>query len=371
MTMHGMFWRFPGDFSAENAGAITPRGSYLKVIGDFTKWGDALVFGCDDSAANEFLNKRSAKGKIEAAGQANSNLWFTPADKPDHTGPTTAAGAIWLRENLKKGTVSDPFLFQGWDNRCAWITNGSDTAAEICFETDADGKGFWKQIRKITVEAGSSCFVPFSGKDNGIWLRARTDGDVSDFSIQMVYAQKETRTSEPDPMFNGLAEIEKGSVQGSLLYSLGKGRRSLGILSDIDGEKVFYEADSTMHIAQVADSAMTAFMTEKFTVPENVISIDSCSVLVTDDKGRRWRLPEGHENYDRLCTDGSLRICREVVTERDLFSCHGTFYELPAENAEGYAKIRPVGRNPSPQEMAADGPAGTQIRESSQPELSR
>lgn len=37
-----------------------------------------------------------------------------------------------------------------------------------------------------------------------------------------------------------------------------------------------------------------------------------------------------------------LRICREVATERDLFSCMGTFYELPAENADGYAKIRPV-----------------------------
>jgi hypothetical protein len=37
-----------------------------------------------------------------------------------------------------------------------------------------------------------------------------------------------------------------------------------------------------------------------------------------------------------------LRICREVATERDLFNCHGTFYELPAENADGYAKIRPV-----------------------------
>ena len=33
---------------------------------------------------------------------------------------------------------------------------------------------------------------------------------------------------------------------------------------------------------------------------------------------------------------------REVATERDLFNAHGTFYELPAENAGGFAKIRPV-----------------------------
>ncbi|MDP6504340.1 MAG: hypothetical protein QF886_12030, partial [Planctomycetota bacterium] len=39
---------------------------------------------------------------------------------------------------------------------------------------------------------------------------------------------------------------------------------------------------------------------------------------------------------------GVPRICREVATERDLFDCHGTFYELPARNAQGFAKIRPI-----------------------------
>jgi hypothetical protein len=28
------------------------------VIGDFTRWNNGLVFGCDDSAQKEFLNKR-------------------------------------------------------------------------------------------------------------------------------------------------------------------------------------------------------------------------------------------------------------------------------------------------------------------------
>ncbi|HRX55363.1 MAG TPA: hypothetical protein P5016_12655, partial [Verrucomicrobiales bacterium] len=39
---------------------------------------------------------------------------------------------------------------------------------------------------------------------------------------------------------------------------------------------------------------------------------------------------------------GGERLCREVSTERDLFNCHGTFYELPAENAGGFARVRPV-----------------------------
>jgi len=38
----------------------------------------------------------------------------------------------------------------------------------------------------------------------------------------------------------------------------------------------------------------------------------------------------------------TARVCREVATERDLFNLHGTFFELPARNAGGFAKIRPV-----------------------------
>ena len=47
-----------------------------------------------------------------------------------------------------------------------------------------------------------------------------------------------------------------------------------------------------------------------------------------------------------LINTAQLRLSREVATERDLFNCHGTFYELPAENADGFAKIRPVASHP-------------------------
>ena len=65
-------------------------------------------------------------------------------------------------------------------------------------------------------------------------------------------------------------------------------------------------------------------------------------MLVEDDTGRRWRLPRGDAAFDAPGALGPERVDREVCTERDLFNCHGTFYELPAENAGGFAKIRPV-----------------------------
>ncbi len=45
MTMHGMFWKFPQKFGKNNNAGITPLSAYLKVIGDFTRWNDRLVFG--------------------------------------------------------------------------------------------------------------------------------------------------------------------------------------------------------------------------------------------------------------------------------------------------------------------------------------
>lgn len=110
MTMHGMFWHFPATFTADHSAGIRPRSAYLKVIGDFARWNDQLVFGCDDSAQKEFLNKRKAKGNIEGPGQSNSNLWFTSVSKPDELGPATAEGAVWVKENVKAGAYSEPFL---------------------------------------------------------------------------------------------------------------------------------------------------------------------------------------------------------------------------------------------------------------------
>lgn len=139
MTMHGLFWRFPKLFTADNSAGIRPRSSYLKVIGDFARWNDELVFGCDDSAQKEFLNKRKAKGNIEGPGQSNSNLWFTSLTKPDELGPATVDGAIWEKEDVQANVYSDPYMFAGWEQRCCWLQN--DGKQDITFTFEIDQKG--------------------------------------------------------------------------------------------------------------------------------------------------------------------------------------------------------------------------------------
>ena len=341
MTMHGMFWRFPQTFTSANTAGITPRGAYLKVIADFANWNGRLVFGCDDSAQSEFLNKRKQKGNIGGPGQSHSNIWFGDMSTPDNVGPTTAGGSIWLKEDIKAGVASEPFLFNGWDNRCAWIANRSNKPAVITFEVDKKGDNNWSELRKVEVGAQTSIFVPFETTDQGEWIRATSNADIN-ADLTFVLAEKETRTTEPDAIFNGLATIKQAGDSEGLMYGLPDNRRALGILATTANGKSYYELDGAMKLQAKDDAEMAEYIADKFAIPEDVVEIDKGSILIVDAKDRRWRLPLGHDKYNEMISAEKLRLCREVATERDLFSCHGTFYELPAENADGYAKIRPV-----------------------------
>jgi len=60
------------------------------------------------------------------------------------------------------------------------------------------------------------------------------------------------------------------------------------------------------------------------------------------EQGKRWRLPRGHADFDGKSPHGLVRVDREICTERDLLNAGGTFFEFPAENAGGIAKVRPV-----------------------------
>ena len=52
MTMHGTFWRFPRAFTPARSAGIAPRSNYLKVVADFTRWGDRVVLGCEIGRAH-------------------------------------------------------------------------------------------------------------------------------------------------------------------------------------------------------------------------------------------------------------------------------------------------------------------------------
>jgi hypothetical protein len=309
MTMHGAFWSFPKTFSAENTSGIRARSAYMKVIGDFARWNDRLVFGCDDSAKSEFLNKRKVKGKIDSVGQSQSNLWFTSPDTPSKLGPAHASGAIWLHDSVKAGDLSDPFLIAGWKHRSAW------------------------HIDHVT---GESKRVEITGDDE--WLRVKAEKDCKDFSLLITLSNGDSRENTADPIFDGIARIDDENATTGLFRPRGENKRTLSFATK-DG---YYEMGADSVLKRVEDTAAKAFVEKAVAIPRNVITLDKSSVLVVDDRGRRWRLPRASKAYDTATNAGELRVCREVATERDMLSACGTFFELPAENADGFAKIRPI-----------------------------
>lgn len=346
MTMHGMFWRFPKDFSTQKTAGIRPRSAYLKVIGDFTRWNDQLVFGCDDSAQKEFLNKRKQKGGIEGPGQSNSNLWFTSLDKPDNLGPITASGAVWINEEVKAGQISEPMLFSGWYDRIAWVKNQGKSKTDFVFQVDKNGTSNWETIKTVTVKGGTSSRIDFRKEEKGEWIRVKTLSDTK-ATVSFNYATQDYRDKNNKELFKGFATVNDINSNGGLLYGLGNNRKVLGVSAmTFDGENTietgYYELDEMLNLIPKVDSETNDFIKERFAIPQNVVEVQESSVLITDDKDRRWRLPLGDKAYQRLTDNARLRICREVATERDLFNCCGTFYELPAENADGFAKIRPI-----------------------------
>jgi hypothetical protein len=335
MTMHGAFWRFPRTFSAANTGGIRVRSAYLKVIGDFCRWQDRLVFGCDDTAKSEFLNKRKVKGGIAGPGQSQSNLWFTDTSTPDKLGPAHASGALWLREPVRAGESSEPFLVAGWSLGSVWLINHGKTEAN-----------FESPLGTVAVAPGASRRLELKGGQE--WIQFKALSDAEEVSVVFTLSNADLRVSEPDAAFGALVPVESPARHsGGLLWVRGEDRRSLAFRAQqLQGEEAndsgLYELDEHLSLKAIEDPVLEDAMKSDVAIPENVISADASSVLVVDDRGRRWRLPKHTDAYDAPTEAGLLRICREVSTERDVFSAYGTFYELPAENADGFAKIRPV-----------------------------
>lgn len=338
MTMHGMFWKFPKNFGTKTSGGIRPRSTYLKVVGDFCRWKDRIVFGCDDTAKSEFLNKRPAKGILAAPGQSQSNLWFTDPAMLDHFGPVIARGGVWLNEPIKSDTPSEAFLIAGFTRRSLFLKHDSNETVSFHLEVDEKGDEDWKKIRSIKVPRNEAQWVELGDAIQGEWIRLRADRDCTNATAWFLYSDKDNRSVENDPLFDGLARRESKKFQGGYLRTRGGNKKTLGLLTANPGGSA-YELDAELHLVRNDDPELKKELIGVTDIPEGILQYDKASAIYKDSEGRSWRLPR----LDESIADGvNQRIARETCTERDLFNCGGTFYELPAENAGGITKVRPI-----------------------------
>ncbi|NWK55256.1 discoidin domain-containing protein [Verrucomicrobiaceae bacterium N1E253] len=480
-TMHGTFWRFPPTFSTANSAGIVPRSNYLKVIGDFCKWNDRIVFGCDDSAKAEFLNTRTYKAKHGAARQSNSNLWFVEPTQLDTLGPLIGRGSVWLRDDVKANVASDPYLFSGYDYRQLCLTHSSSSPVTFTLEVDKEGTGKWTTLRNITVGSNGSAIHQFTAEEIGEWIRLTADQNATGVSAHFQFRNRDLRPAINDSLFDGIATLEKTATTTGVMRSLAYDK--LGIALTDGG---YYELNPQMEFTKVNDAKQAAALIKAVKQPAKAFRVDAASVILEED-GQRYRFPksdrytspssppvklenlaagakvvassthqtdfaaanivdgktgedsrwiskqsgekwveidlgetkqfrsiqiitgwkrEANYSVDNIAvqtkvdgawetlpgaeirdnqsieitinlpkpvsaqelrlvstdqrhvriyevalynqilqpavTESLARVCREVATERDLLNLHGTFYELPARNAQGVAKVRPV-----------------------------
>ena len=346
MTMHGTFWRFPKTFTSHASAGIRPLSNTVKVVGDFCRWGDWVVLGCDDSAKAEFYNKRRAKGAIRGPGQSNSNLWFLRPEQLAALGPAIGRGALWFDEAVKAGVPTDPYLLDGYDRRALWLAHRGDAPLAVTIEVDRQGNGAWEKAGTVAVPPGRAIRHDLAGL-RGAWLRLTADRDTPGVTAFFQYANRDPRGTEPDARFAGLARVGDAQALGGLPYVRGNRLGTLGLAAmkagkDGPEDVGFYELTADLALRRLPDSPDWAKANYAIPADGTGVSVDAASALLVDDKGRRWRLPKASPAYDRPGPLGPARVCREVCTERDLLNLCGLFYELPAENAGGFAKIRPI-----------------------------
>ena len=284
-TMHGTFWKFPADFAPGHAQGLRPRSTYLKVIGDFCRWNDRVVFGCDDHAKSEFLNVRALKGKRPTARPSESNLWFVEPARLDDLGPREGRGAVWSGDAVVAGQASDPFLFAGYDRRWLWLT----VAAEV--QVDREGHGEWTTWK--TLAPGGYDLGPAPDAE---WVRLVAKDQATNVFAVFHYAsdRRDRLPRRQDAVFQMSAPAEAATI---------------------------FENDAP--------------------IPQGLILEDAASLIYVDH-GVRRRLPRRAAGVAATCG----RLCREVSTERDLLHVGEIFYELPADNAGGFKYVHPVAATP-------------------------
>ncbi|MCX6997381.1 MAG: hypothetical protein NTV49_09910 [Kiritimatiellaeota bacterium] len=345
MTMHGAFWKFPRTFSAANTTGIALRSTYLKVIGDFARWGDRVVFGCDDTAKNEFINADSIKGRIAAPGVSQSNLWFVEPARLDACGPVLGRGAVWLKDDVRAGESSEPFLFAGFAQRSLQLSHAGAEAVTVTLEVDAQGNGAWTKLREVSVPAHTGAWTEFAPTERGAWVRLAVNRDCAKMTAFFHYRGEDARTPDAAPIFAGLARPGDTTIRGGLLQTRKKEFKTLRVLAfGNDGPAGCYDLDAHLRLVKADDGEADGadWMAKHVAIPPSPLLVDAASILYVDGQGRRWRLPKGDQSLDESGPIGVGRVCREVCTERNLLNVGGTFYELPADNAGGFIKLRPI-----------------------------
>jgi len=141
MDAHGMFYELSPLGWAGSTWGIRPVSQHLRMVPDFTSFRGMLVLG-GNQVSSIFDNN-------VMTGQAQSGLWFGKTDDLWSFGKPQGWGAVWRRDLVHEGNVSDPYLMTGFDKKVLHVkVNGVCGPTDIGLQVDFSGTAGHQQFEE-------------------------------------------------------------------------------------------------------------------------------------------------------------------------------------------------------------------------------
>jgi hypothetical protein len=320
LNMHGTFFDFPSTFTVGRTAGIRALGTHLHYTTDFTEWNGRVVLAGDDTSIQQ--------NELAAKPQSNLRL-VTLAELAHDFGPRSGWGGPWVRDPVKAGQPSAPFLIAGYEQRYLHLAH--DSASEVTFslEIDLRGDGHWQPWKTVRVPRNGYSSLLLPPDAPGEWLRVTADRDCTATAFLHMETPAEASTSA-SRVFASLMSVDaNGRWTGGLLRPahLSRDLQFLARTVDADGRpgpETYYEVDEGLRFTRVDAPALVTEL-QRVGQLRNDYTVDAASVLVIDDSGDRWRLPKRMPAVEHTAERG----LREVISERYLANFDGTFYEIP------------------------------------------
>ncbi len=337
MNMHGLWYDFPRAFRPGCEAGLKPLASYLKMTGDFCAWRGRIVFGCDD------LSRTGDSRNRTLIDQCQSNLWFASWEELRQCGRPAGWGGFWLHDDVWPTEPSEPLLARGFAQRVLHMSHAAGYPLTFIVEIDERGDGVFERYREIRVPPRGYAWFVLPDDCPAEWLRVRLDRMGRDVCAYMHFGPGGGAREDAE-LFDALARVDSGEPY---VAGVARPRRdALEFLAwRIAGGRAerlgCYAVGADLVPRRRDDPDADADLERAARLGEPEFLVDAASAILVEDD-RRWRLPKASDAYDRPTAIGWPRGVREVVTERDLLNCCGSFYVLPWRSAGGAAGIKPI-----------------------------
>lgn len=338
MQMHGMFFKFPSNFSSTNTAGIKPFASFLKMIVDYADWNGKLVFACND--ATKFSNGLCPRDQ--------SNLIFTTREAlDDFAGKPYGFGGVWVNETVTAGAPSEAMLVNGFENRILHMSQNTGSVVNYTLQVDVAGDNTWTDLTTVTIPATGYANYIIPKTLNAQWLRVVSDTKVTSASAYF-YMENAACVPVADMLKSIPTVQQKSDINLGVVRPMAESNMKLEFAAEMydpSGTKStgYYQLDGDMNFVPATNTSNETALRTTY-APTKDFTVDNASVLMTATiNSQQYRLPLGDADFSNPTVSGAYpRGIREVVTERSLMNIHGTVYELPRDDSGGFPRIRPI-----------------------------